>query len=395
MKYGYWADLATLRFDASDSTATWIQAMPLGKYDHPIHGPIDITPEKVTQFADNVNNKVRGQELDVDYDHKANGGEAAGWVKEAEARPDGLWLLVEWTKTAYQKLKERAYRYFSPEYNDEWTHPKSGDKFQNVLFGGAITNRPFLKDILAINMSELIRGAATDPAPPPTDEPSEGGSEEVDGKELRAKLGLKEDATDEEVNARLDAFSKLQLGDPTPPTDPASADDLDLSKLNLDEVLKSLSDLPGNPGVKGLTDLVKQQHKQMAEQAKRLREIEVDRQLDELDRGKKFSVPPVVKENLRKVLLSSAPEFGRQVFEAYQQTLELGLVDMTERGWQRRGETKSPSERFLTEVDTLMADAANKNQKITYAQAAAMVANSNPQLAEEYRQDSYIPEGGR
>jgi phage I-like protein len=395
MKYGYWTDLASLHFDDQSSTTRWIQAMPLGQYDHPIHGQIDITPDKVKQFAQNVKDGVRGQDLDIDYDHKANGGEAAGWVKDAEARPDGLWLLIEWTKDAFQKLKDKAYRYFSPEYNDEWTHPKTGQKHQNVLFGGAITNRPFLKDILAINMSELIKGAAADP-PPPTPEPSEGGTQEVDGKELRAKLGLKEDATEDEVNARLTALTALTDPPtppaPTPPTPPAGPD---LSKMDLEAVLKSLTDLPGNPAVKTLTDLVKQQHTQMAEQAKRLREIEVDRQLDELDRGKKFSVPPVVKERLREVLLSSAPELGRQVFEAYQQTLELGLVDMTEKGWQRRGETKSPTDRFLTEVDQIMADAQNKGQKVNYAQAAAMVASQNPQLAEEYRQDSYIPAEGR
>src|SRR5690348_2984540 len=98
--------------------------MPLGTYEHPLHGKIDITPERIARFAENVRNNVREIELDIDYDHKANGGDAAGWVRQAEARPDGLWILVEWTKSAYGKIKERAYRYFSPEFVDEWTHPK-------------------------------------------------------------------------------------------------------------------------------------------------------------------------------------------------------------------------------------------------------------------------------
>jgi hypothetical protein len=364
--------------------------MPIGQYEHPVYGPIDITPDKVKQFAQNVKDGVRGTELDIDYDHKANGGEAAGWVKDAEARPDGLWLLVEWTKTAYQKLKEKAYRYFSPEYRDEWEHPKDGTKYQNVLFGGAVTNRPFLKDIMAINMSEIFKGAAPAPAPSPTDEPSKGGAQEVDGNALRKAIGLAEDATDDQVTAKLAELN----GRPAPPTDPPKEPD-PLNGQSLEQVLKSLSDLPGNPAVKTLTDLVQAQQRQLTEQNRSLKEIQVERQLDELDRGKKFAVPPVVKDRLREVLLSSAPELGQQVFEAYQSTLELGLVDMTERGWQRRGEEKSPAARFLTEVDTLMADAKNKGKEITYAQAAGMVARENPQLADEYRQDSYIPVEGR
>src|ERR1700756_3076619 len=124
MKFGYWSDLSRLTFDDSGTTSLWIQAMPLGEYDHPVYGKIDITSDKVKQFAQNVKDKVRGQELDIDYDHKQHGGEAAGWVKDAEDRgSDGLWLLVEGTKRAWEQLKDKAYRYFSPEYNDEWTHP--------------------------------------------------------------------------------------------------------------------------------------------------------------------------------------------------------------------------------------------------------------------------------
>src|SRR5689334_15458589 len=113
-KMGYLVDLSTVQLSDGDSPSSWIQAMPLGKYQHPVYGEIDITPDRVQRFADNVKNKVRDTDLDIDYDHKATTGEAAGWVKDAEARADGLWVFVEWTKSAAQKIKERAYKYFSP-----------------------------------------------------------------------------------------------------------------------------------------------------------------------------------------------------------------------------------------------------------------------------------------
>jgi phage I-like protein len=155
-RFGYFVDLSTIQL--SDDRPSWIQAMPLGKYKHPFFGDIEITPERVKRFSDNVNNKVRGTDLDIDYDHKMTSGEAAGWVTAADARTDGLYLLVDWTPKARQSIREKAYRYFSPEFTDEWEHPKTSVKYKDVIFGGGITNRPFLKDIAPINASELVLG---------------------------------------------------------------------------------------------------------------------------------------------------------------------------------------------------------------------------------------------
>lgn len=154
-KMSYLVDLSTLKFDElAENVSSWIMAMPIGKYNHPVYGKIDITSDRVQRFAANVNNGVRGIDLDIDYDHKEYGGEAAGWVRQAEPRNDGLWILVEWTTKAYEAIKSKAYRYFSPEFDDTWTHPSSGEKFKDVLFGGGITNRPFLKGIQPLNLSE-------------------------------------------------------------------------------------------------------------------------------------------------------------------------------------------------------------------------------------------------
>ena len=82
-----WMDLSGVQFNEEDTSRTiWLQALPLGTYDHPVHGEIKITPERIKRFADNINNKVRGQDLDIDYDHKAIDTKAAGWVQAAEDR---------------------------------------------------------------------------------------------------------------------------------------------------------------------------------------------------------------------------------------------------------------------------------------------------------------------
>jgi phage I-like protein len=395
-KWGYWSDLATLKFDAGaadGSMATWVQAMPLGDYTHPVWGNVTIDSAKAQEFADNVNNKVRGQDLDIDYDHKEYGGEAAGWVQKAEVRTDGLWLLVDWTKKAYDLIKNKAYRYFSPEFMDEWTHPKDNTTHQNVLFGGAITNRPFLKDILPINMSELFTKEGATPPPPAKQDPPKGGAR-MDPKLLRALLQLEEGATDEQVAVKLAEVVAKSAGitPPAPPTDPPEPKKFNVNDpASVQEALKQLADVTGNPAIKTLTDLVRAQQDQIKSLAEERKVALVEKKLNELDAGKNFVVPPVVKDNLRAMLMESPDGLGDQVLEAYRQTLEIGVIDMTERGWQRRGGEKSPTTLFLTAVDDLMS----KNKGMTYSEAAVRVSRENPQLAMQYREDSYIPSEGR
>jgi hypothetical protein len=155
--FGFIVDLGKYKFDEEDGEdlKRWIQAFPIGKWDHPEYGTIEMSLPKAVNMAANINAGVRGQDLDIDYDHKADRKDAAGWIERAEARVDGLWVLVDWTKEAFEKIKNKAYKYFSPEFMNVWTHPSSGQKFKDVLFGGALTNRPHLKGILPINLSEF------------------------------------------------------------------------------------------------------------------------------------------------------------------------------------------------------------------------------------------------
>src|SRR4051812_3179330 len=117
--FGYMVELSGIQFSGDGSVpgskTSWIQCMPLGTYQHPFFGPIEFSPEKLQNYANSVTNNVRMTELDIDYDHKMYSGEAAGWIKEAEVRQnEGLFINVEWTPSAVLKIKEKAYKYFSP-----------------------------------------------------------------------------------------------------------------------------------------------------------------------------------------------------------------------------------------------------------------------------------------
>lgn len=152
--FGYIVELEKYAFDEVDGTSSWIQAFPYGEWSHPEYGKIRMDADRAARMAAGVNQGVRGQDLPINYDHGEQRKDAAGWVQRADVRPDGLWLFVDWTREAFQKIKNKAYKYFSPEYANKWKHPASGQEFQDVMFGGALTNMPHLKGILPLNLAE-------------------------------------------------------------------------------------------------------------------------------------------------------------------------------------------------------------------------------------------------
>jgi hypothetical protein len=381
--FGFWVDMATVTLD--DNNISTIQAMPLGEYEHPVHGKIKFTPERIKTFADNVNNKVRGQDLDIDYDHKVQTMEAAGWVQAAEATPNGLALKVEWTKKAAEKIRNKEYRYFSPEFADEWQHPKTGKKFNDVLFGGALTNRPFLKDILPVNLSELF-----------SDNQPSGGP--MDPKELRKLLGLPETASDDEVRAKLEANQPPQPDPNNPPKDPEptptppnpasgptppqpeptpepTPDDKELAKL-----------AESSPAIKALMARLEETNKRLDESDKRARESELRLKLAELS-DSKMALPPSVEDQLVAALADPNKVDVAKLFEAVGTLKKTGFVQLGERG--RAGQQGAGNSdeygRFEKAVKELMA----KDDKLSYADAASQVALMDPDLYEAYRQNSY------
>lgn len=101
---------------------------------------------------------MRGVDLAVDVDHNPGGG-AVGWFKELMVESGKLLAKVDWTKEGAQLIKGGKYRYFSPEFMFAWRDPATGKTAKNVLFGGSLTNRPFLKDMQPVAFSEGGMGA--------------------------------------------------------------------------------------------------------------------------------------------------------------------------------------------------------------------------------------------
>jgi hypothetical protein len=365
---GYLVDLSAVQFDepaanasADEPVTSWVHALSVGKFKHPLWGWMNFSAERIQRFAASVTSKVRGIDISIDYEHQADeGGKAAGWVKTAEARTDGLWLFVEWTKAAAERIRNKEFRYFSSEFVDEWQDAQ-GKTHKDVLLGGGLTNRPFLKDLVPVNLSEFAgRGKGKEKE----DEPM---------KELLKALGLSEDATEEEAIAKLAELT----AEPEPPKDPPKVEeppvDPSLTKLAED-----------NPGVKALMDEVT-----------RLTAESKHNNATKLVEGwssnskEKYALPPAVTTKLTEVI-EDYPGIADKFSEIMTEVLKTGLVKLGEEGTSRpKGR---PSQNGVGDATAEFNEEVRKLQeadpKLTYAEATTEVSRSHEKLYLDMRRET-------
>jgi phage I-like protein len=393
---GFWVDMGAVTL--SDTEPTWIQALPLGTYQHPVFGKLDITPERVNAFATSVSQKVLQKDLDIDYDHKAKVDHAAGWVKAAEARQDGLWIQIDWTPAARQKLKDKEYRYFSPEFVDEWKHPKTQAVHKDVLLGGALTNRPFLKDILPINLSEVFENAIKEgDSMPAVKLTAEAALASL--KELATKHGLDpEKATPEEILAAAQQDPRDDDddadGDQNSDTDADGDDtttDVKQGELVLSDTVKLTESQLQDPVVKMLAEALATQNKVMAEATKQIGVLAAANKLADVDSkitklsdtqgGGRVVLSPAAKELAKKVMVGVPTSLSDDVYKL----LELAAggkatVELGERGLTSVGGEVNAAKQFSDEVDKVRTE-----KKLSYTDAVALVAREQPDLYTGYR----------
>lgn len=147
--------MAEMQF-AEDKRSGSVQIFPkVGRYSHPMYGELDVSEDFLGEVKANFDERVYQQDipLTIDLEHETKLSGAAGWFRELEQRgKSGLWASIEFTDRGAQLVADGAYRYFSPEYYSVWQDPASGRAFNNVLIGGALTNRPFFKGMTAVVM---------------------------------------------------------------------------------------------------------------------------------------------------------------------------------------------------------------------------------------------------
>ena len=128
--------------EAPSAPPEWVHLIPAGIFSgRDGRGPYLLDAQAVLDaFA------AHGADLPIDYDHqslsadeKAGPVPAAGWIKELQAREDGIWARVEWTPRAAELLVNREYRYLSPVFRY-----RPSDGAVTELTGAGLTHNPNL-----------------------------------------------------------------------------------------------------------------------------------------------------------------------------------------------------------------------------------------------------------
>ena len=107
------------------------------------------------EFVKNFNSGLRN-DIPINEGHEVMDEKPAiGWFKKLVNKgSDGLWAVVEWTEQGKDLLRQKAYKYFSPEFYQQYEDPETRRVYNNVLVGGALTNKPYFKELTPVVFSE-------------------------------------------------------------------------------------------------------------------------------------------------------------------------------------------------------------------------------------------------
>jgi phage I-like protein len=127
---------------ASFTPPEWVHLIPAGSFSgRDGRGPYRLDAQAVLDAF-----STHGADLPIDYDHQSLAAEekagpvpAAGWIKELQAREDGIWARVEWTPRAIELLANKEYRYLSPVFRY-----RVKDGRVTELTGAGLTHSPNL-----------------------------------------------------------------------------------------------------------------------------------------------------------------------------------------------------------------------------------------------------------
>ncbi|WP_342596320.1 phage protease [Salinicola lusitanus] len=194
--------VCSLRVSASDDLTRLIPAgtftAPRGSLEG--QGPWHLLESHARSIIERA--AARSTDIVIDYEHQTllaerNGlpAPAAGWVdpRSLEWRADGLYGRVKWTAAARAAIDDDSYRYLSPVFPYD---AQSGDVLDLLHVG--LTNTP------AIDTGAITELAAARMSSGRT--PNDQEVTTVDREKLIAALGLKADATDEQIDQKIAAL---------------------------------------------------------------------------------------------------------------------------------------------------------------------------------------------
>lgn len=157
------------RFDAAadQPVVITIPILPAGQFEHPMYGKLDWNQGKFLAMKANFDGMSMGIVPMLNFDHSACNpyaaeARAAGWFKSIIPTPTGLQAEVELTPCGVEAIQRREYRYISGEVAERYT-TSTGQMFEHVIMGAALTNHPFHDQMTGLFNQPLPLAGAADP----------------------------------------------------------------------------------------------------------------------------------------------------------------------------------------------------------------------------------------
>jgi hypothetical protein len=138
---------------SDDSRRRTVTLTRTGTFTDPRYGEFEITRNMLLSMVRNFQQNVVGTDIFIDVAHQPADGAAAKVVALAV---DGnrLRAEVEFTDFGIDAIRKRGFRYLSAEYHEDWCDNEAKKRHGCTLLGAGLTNRPVIKRLDPIQLSE-------------------------------------------------------------------------------------------------------------------------------------------------------------------------------------------------------------------------------------------------
>lgn len=141
-----------------------VQIAKTGTFNSRRYGKFTIDEKVFDELIKNFKSDSYGSqpyiELPFDAEHEPKKG-AYGWIQDVYKKEgkNGIRLMakVEWTDIGVDAITNKRFKFVSPSYIQGYTCPETGNKYDFVLRGAALTVDPFLKGMEEVSAKDFYQ----------------------------------------------------------------------------------------------------------------------------------------------------------------------------------------------------------------------------------------------
>lgn len=359
---------------------TQIHILPVGKWNHPVYGKMEITADDIDEFIQHFNDGLRN-DVPITEGHEVDDEKpAVGWFRKLINKgSEGLWAVVEWTDRGKQLLAEKAYKYFSPEFYQKYEDPETRKEYDNVLVGGALTNKPYFKELSPVVLSEHLIKSFKENDMPTLEEVLKKESGKLTDEEKAVLVEHKDELTDEQketfkADLAVEKTEEKPEEKPEPKPEEKPVEKPEEKKDASEKVSINASELAS----------LKEQAKQGAAAHATLEERDIKDAVSTMTFSESNKAGHFLPKSKDKVVgfMKTLSIDQRKAFAEI--VKELPDVKMFKEIGKDGGETKSAKD----EVNALVEKAMSDNKALTYGAATKKVMSENVELAKRYEAET-------